>query len=280
MKKTYNTMKYLGLLMLFMISSQTLAQTSETFTIPLSKPGQDGKLVVHLIDGGITVQAHNGSDVIVEAKGQEKSEGWNKSGKNEKANTRDGLRKMVDNSLSFTVEEIDNTVYVKHTPGKWVIDFVIKVPKKFSLELKTINQGNILVEGVEGTHEVSNTNGKVTMHNVGGSVIADALNQTIKVSFSSVHQGANMMFSSLNGDVDISFPKNLKANVMARSDNGNVYTDFEIVKTSNGGIVKTSNKDGVYRVKREKGISGAINGGGADIVFKTLNGDILIREKE
>ncbi|GAB5399561.1 MAG: hypothetical protein Aureis2KO_11460 [Aureisphaera sp.] len=280
MKTHYNTLKRLGILLVLIMGSQMRAQTKETFTIPLSNPGEEGKLVVNIIDGDITVQGYDGEDVVVEAFGDQKSKGWNKSSHKEQENMKNGMRKIVDNSLSFTVEEVENKVYIKYTPGKWVIDFVVKVPRNFSLDLKTVNQGNILVEGVNGTHEVSNTNGKITMNNVGGSVIADALNRNIVVSFSSIHQGANMMFSSLNGDVDVSFPKNLKANVLARSDNGNVYTDFDMVKNGNGGNVQTTKKNGVYRIRREKGVSGTINGGGADIVFKTLNGDILIRENK
>ncbi|MBX2828618.1 MAG: hypothetical protein KTR22_10665 [Flavobacteriaceae bacterium] len=274
MKTHYNTLKQIGIFLIFMWGSMVTGQTKEVFNIPLSNPGQEGKIIVHIIDGDITVQSHNGEDVIIEAYGDPKSRGWNKK-KQEKS--RDGMKRIVDNSLSFTVEERDNKVYVKYTPGKWTIDFVIKVPKQFSVDLKTVNDGNIVVEGVDGTHEVSNTNGKITMRNVGGSVIADALNQNIVVTFDSV-DNANMMFSSLNGDVDISFPKTLQANILARSDNGNIYTDFEVVKSSNGGNVKTTNKNGVYRVRREKGVSGTINGGGPEIVFKTLNGDILIRE--
>ncbi|MDC8004346.1 hypothetical protein POV27_09805 [Aureisphaera galaxeae] len=278
MKTHYNTLKHFGILLLLLVGTQLTAQTKETFTIPLSNPGQEGKLVVNIIDGNITVQSHNGEDVIVEATGQQQgNKGWNNK---KQQRSKNGMKRIVDNSLSFTVEEINNKVYIKYTPGKWVIDFVVKVPKQFSLDLKTVNKGNIVVEGVDGTHEASNTNGKITMRNVGGSVIADALNQDIVVTFASVHNNANMMFSSLNGDVDISFPKSLKANVLASSNNGNVYTDFEIVKVNNGGNVKTTNKNGVYKVTREKGVAGTINGGGADIVFKTLNGDILIRENK
>ena len=42
-------------------------------------------------------------------------------------------------------------------------------------------------------------------------------------------------------------------------------------------LTKKTKKSGVYQLKREKGISGVINGGGSNLTFKTLNGDILIR---
>ncbi len=256
------------------------AQEKETHTIPLSNPDQAGKLVWNVIDGSITVNGYGGSEVIVTAIGREKSSSWKKSKYGNKKSSKNGMKRIENNSLSYRVEEINNTVYIKYSPGKSVIDFEVKVPRNFSVDLKTVNKGSITVDNVDGTHEVSNTNGKITMTNVGGSVIADALNKDVTIGFRKIDNDATMMFSSLNGDIDISFPKDLKANVMARSDNGNVYTDFEITMDKSKRNVKTSNKSGVYQVKREKGISGKINGGGADMTFKTLNGDILIRSNE
>ena len=252
-----------------------VAQNTETFTIPLSHPGENGKLKVHIVDGSITVNGYDGNEVIVTAIGDRRSKGWNKS-KNQR--TKNGLKKMVENSLEFTVEEYNNQVYVSYQPGKRVLDFEIQIPRNFSVDLRTVNQGNIMVEGVDGAHEVSNTNGKIDMREVGGSVIADALNQSITVTFEKVESDTTMMFSSLNGDVDISFPKSLKADITARSDNGNVYTDFEITKVRNSSNTLSSRNNGVYKVSNKKGVSGTINGGGASITFKTLNGDIMIRE--
>lgn len=278
MKKLVNMSTILIVALITLCGNVYSQSTTESYTIPLSNPGEDGKLITHIIDGNITVTGYDGNEVIVTAIGATKDNKWNNWKTERKGNNnRDGMRKIVDNSLEFTVEEIDNTVKIKYRPGKWVIDFEVQVPRKFSVDLKTVNKGNILVENVDGTHEVSNTNGKITMNDIGGSVIADALNKDITVTFTTIHQDTNMMFTSLNGDIDIKFPNSLKANVMARSDNGDVYSDFEMETSKSQKNVKTSTRNGVYRVSRGKGVSGSINGGGADMTFKTLNGDIMIR---
>ena len=278
-------MKYILVLLLSVSSLLSMAQEPETITVPLSNPGQEGKLKVSLIDGSVDVKGYDGDDVKVVAVLRSKSSnnGYkhkNKSKYKDKGNSRYGMKKITDNGMSFSVEEINNTVYVKRPANGPVIDFEIQVPRNFSVDLKLVNDGHITVDQVNGTHEASNTNGKITMTNVGGSVVADALNQDITVSFRTVSPNTTMMFTSLNGDLDITFPNNLKANVNARSDFGNVYTDFEIALNKNKPLTKTTNKKGVYQVKKEKGISGSINGGGADITFKTLNGDILIRSND
>ncbi len=257
----------------FLCSMIAMGQEGEVHEISLTHVGDPGKLMWNVIDGSIKVEGYDGDKVLVMAKGRFK----NKSKQNKKE--RDGLRRIDENSLSYTIEERNNTVYISYSPGKSIIDMEVKVPRNFSLDLKTINRGEIIVDNVDGTHEVSNTNGPITMTNVGGSVIADALNKDLIISFKTIHSDTDMMFSSLNGDIDITFPTSLKATINARSDYGNVYTDFDIKMETKKSktTTKGTNTSNVYKVKREKGIYGSINGGGADMTFKTLNGDILIR---
>jgi hypothetical protein len=283
MKQKITIIKHVFIFFLLGCVSLLKAQEKETLTVPLSNPGKEGKLVVHVIDGSIIVNGYDGNDVVVIAQGRTKSNKWHKSKSKSKSKYKNGdkstigMKRITDNGLSYTVEEINNTVYIKYPPGGLMIDFEVKVPRNFSVDLKSVNNGIILVDNVNGTHEASNTNGAITMTNVGGSVVADALNKDIMVTFSAITANTTMMFTSLNGDIDITFPSDLKANVNARSDFGNVYTDFEITLDKTKPTTKKTKKSGVYQVKREKGISGAINGGGGDITFKTLNGDILIR---
>ncbi|MFT5863698.1 MAG: hypothetical protein ACI828_002365 [Flavobacteriales bacterium] len=115
----------------------------------------------------------------------------------------DGMGRIIDNSLAYPIEEVNITVYIKYTPGKWIIDFTVWVPRRFSVDLKTVNQGAIQVDGVDGAHEVSNTNGSITMNNISGSVIADALNKDIIIGLERIDSGSNIMFSSINYKVYI-----------------------------------------------------------------------------
>ena len=119
------------------------------------------------------------------------------------------------------------------------------------------------------------------MKDISGSVSADALNKDIKINFVEVTPNVAMAFSSLNGDIDITFPKTIKANIKVKSDRGEIYTDFDLkAKPSKAKVTKGDNKKGnAYTVKLEKWITGSINGGGAEILFKNFNGDVIIRSK-
>ncbi len=249
-------------------------QQKEEVTLPLSNPDKPGKLKVHLINGSISVIGYPGNEVIVEATPViESHKGNNKQ-------TKNGLKRIVSNGIRFSAEEFDNTVKIKGADWNKTIDFKIKVPLKFSLDLKTLNDGDIYVENVTGEFEISNLNGAVDMKDINGSVVADALNEGVTISFNKVNEGEPMAFSSLNGDLEVTFPSGINADIRAKTDNGNLYTDFEIDVDKQKKQVFTERKNGVYKVTYDNSVFGQINGGGAEITFKTLNGDILIKKKK
>jgi DUF4097 and DUF4098 domain-containing protein YvlB len=91
-----------------------------------------------------------------------------------------------------------------------------------------------------------------------------------------------MSFTSLNGDIDVTLPADIKATVRMQTGNGEVYSDFDIAlaapsvqQTTEGA---RTGQGGKYRIKVEQVMVGRINGGGPDITFKTFNGDIRIRK--
>lgn len=248
----------------------------ETVKVPLSNPSKPGHLKIGIISGSITVKGYSGKEVIVKATRREGGKSWRKDGGGDKQ----GLKRISVSSLEFSAEEYDNTVRVR-SKVHGTTDFEIQVPINFSLKISTVNKGKILVENVNGAIDVSNTNGSITLTDVSGSVSADALNKDIKVTFVKVTPNTPMAFSSLNGDIDITFPKTIKADIKIKSDRGEVYTDFDInAKPSKAKITTGESKKGnTYQVKVEKWITGAINGGGAEILFKNFNGDVIIRSR-
>jgi len=84
-----------------------------------------------------------------------------------------------------------------------------------------------------------------------------------------------MAFSTLNGDVDVTFPADLRANVHVRSDRGEIYSDFEIAARGRA-TSRETRREGKRHIEVEQELQGTIGGGGPDILFKTFNGDIFI----
>lgn len=262
---------------LFLLTVNLTAQ--ETVTIPLTNPSKPGFLKMGIINGSITVKGISGKEVII--KGTKRVEVDKHNNRKSKVNSNtSGLKRISNSSLEFSAEEFDNVVRVTGS-HQGTTDFEIQVPTNFSLKISTINRGEIYVENVNGTMDISNINGKITLKDISGSVSADALNRDIKVSFVKVTPNVAMAFSSLNGDIDVTFPKTLKADIKVKSDRGEIYTDFDLKEKPSKAKITEGNKakGKSYKVKIEKWIIGSVNGGGAEILFKNFNGDVIIRAK-
>lgn len=260
---------------LFLLTMQLTAQ--ETVNVPLSNPSKPGTLKMGILNGSITVKGYSGNEVIVKGTIRESKKKYYSGRKTDKKSTS-GLKRISVSSLEFSATEYDNEVRVRSS-HHGTTDFEIQVPKNFSLKISTTNRGDIYVENVNGTMDISNTNGKITLKDISGSVSADALNRDIVANFIKVTPDVAMAFSTLNGDIDITFPKTIKADIKVKSDRGEIYTDFDLkAKPSKAKITKDDQgKGNAYRVKVEKWITGSINGGGAEILFKNFNGDVIIR---
>jgi DUF4097 and DUF4098 domain-containing protein YvlB len=149
------------------------------------------------------------------------------------------------------------------------------------VKLRAVNDGDIVVTGVDGELDVDDINGAVTLNNVSGSAVAHALNGHVHVTFAKVNSQKPMAFSSLNGDIDVTFPADVKANVSIRSDRGDVFSDFDVQLQASAPrqvVEDGRGKGGKYRVKIDKTVHGTINGGGPEYQFTNFQGQIYLRK--
>lgn len=248
------------------------AQAQEQIAVPLSKPGEPGTLDISIVRGSISVSGYDGQEVLIKY-------GGNLEEDEEQEVTQDGLRRISSNAVGFEVSEDDNEVEVSGSSPMKDIDFEVTVPRNFSLNLSTVNGGEIVVKNVTGEMEISNVNGEVTLRNVGGSALVNTVNGDIEATFDSVTPDKPMAFSNLNGDIDVTLPANTKMTAKMKSEWGEVYTDFEMDIRRTGTEDVRSTDDGVYKISINNWMYGTINGGGPEYLFKSMRGDIYIRKK-
>ena len=87
-----------------------------------------------------------------------------------------------------------------------------------------------------------------------------------------------MAFSTLNGNVDVTFPASVKANVKLKSDRGDIFSDFDIDVDKGQPKTTRTSQNGMYHVKIEDWVYGKINSGGPEVMMKNMNGNIYIRK--
>lgn len=254
------------------------AQNDNRVQVPLADPTRPASVRAHLLNGSLTVKGADVKEILVEA--HVRDEGRD-DGRRESRSPSSGMKRIPMSSTGLNVEAENNQVRISTDAIQRTVDVTVTVPVHTSLSLKTVNDGNIQVTGVDGELDVDNINGEVILKNVSGSVVAHALNGKVLATFNRVDPQKPMAFSSLNGDIDVTFPADLKANVNMRTDNGEVYSDFDVQLSANAPqpvVEDNRSQGGKYRVKVDKTVRGKINGGGPEIQFKDFNGNIYIRK--
>ncbi|ADB40613.1 DUF4097 family beta strand repeat-containing protein [Spirosoma linguale] len=249
----------------------------EQLVVPLSDPGKPGLLKVSLINGSIHVIGYSGKDVVIDITSSPKR--GRRDDDDRPDQSSNGMKRITTGvPLDVSAEEKNNTVNVHANTMKQTVDLTIKVPQRFSLKVSTINNGTIEVENVSGTLEATNVNGYIHLTNIAGSAVANTVNGNLIATFKSIDSGTPMAFSTLNGNVDVTFPASVKANSKLKSDRGDIYSDFDIDVDKNQPKVSRTNQSGMYQVKIEDWVYGKINGGGPEVMMKNMNGNIYIRK--
>jgi hypothetical protein len=257
------------------LAAQTAA-ASDRIVVPLTSPDKPATVRVQLVNGGVTVEAYPGKEIIIIASPEPEQE--RDSDSSHKASSA-GLRRLPNASLGLTVEEEQNVVRVESSSWNRANNLRLQVPVNTSLKLSCVNDGDISVRGVSGEHELQNVNGSIEITDASGSVVASTTNGEIKVALTRLDPGKAMAFSSFNGDVDVSLPAALKANVRLRSDQGEIYSDFDVALDRTPPAVREERSGSRYRIEVQQELRGTIGGGGPEFFFKTFNGDIYLRKK-
>jgi hypothetical protein len=264
-------------------AQDTTTTAGDRVVVPARNSTRPRLINISMLNGGITVKTHSGKEVIVETTASaEASRGNPRERDKDRDTTPDGLHRLdLPWKSGLEVEADDNVVTVRTRPNGHM-SVVVTVPVDTSLKLHTLS-GPINVDGVHGELDIDALNGGVTLTNISGAVLAHSLNGALKVSMNQVDPGKSISFSTLNGEIDVTLPPEIKANVKLKTDHGDIFSDFEIkMDLSNRGAVteKNTSPDGRFRVKVDRTMYGTINGGGVEASFQTFNGRIAIRKKK
>jgi len=242
-------------------------------TVPFRDPAGAKTLKVSLQNGSVTVRGYEGKDAIIEA-------GAGRVTRNRESSSHPGMHRIDNFGMGIDVTEESNVINV--VGGNTAGHVTIQVPVQTSLVLRSVNGGAITVENISGSIDANHTNGGITITNVSGSVLANTTNGKVIVSLNKVYPDKAMSFTSFNGTVDVTLPADVKANVMMKTNNGEIWSDFDIKLSANTKppVVEDSrSKNGKYRVRIDHGMYGSINGGGPEMQFVTFNGNIYIHKK-
>ena len=192
------------------------------------------------------------------------------------------MKQLGGTTSGLEIEEDDNVVQISAQSWKAATDIVIQVPVSSSLEVRTSMDGTIVVEGVNGEIDINNINGPVTLKNVSGNTLVHTVNGDIEAVLTRVSADKPLSFSTMHGDIDVTLPADVKASLKMKTEQGEIYTDFDmnVGRKATRAEAAEKTEQGKFHITFDKSLLGQVNGGGAEISFNTFTGDIYIRKKK
>jgi len=290
-------MKNILLLLLMaalLVGPALAAEDAHRLVVPLSNTSKPAALDVGLVLGSIRVAAGTAGEVVIEARrddgddddededdddGPVSGKAKDKSNKKEKT-LDDGLRRISTGSaLDISAEEENNKVTVRTNGIPRQLVLRLLVPPGSSVRLSTVSGGAIDVADITGELELHNTNGPIRARGVSGPVTANTVNGDVEVVFApGAVIGGPMAFSTLNGDVDVTLPTKIDVNLRLRTEQGDIYSDFDVDLTTEPARVEREGSQNKYRITIAKELVGRIGAGGPELFLKSFNGDIVLRQ--
>jgi hypothetical protein len=155
-------------------------------------------------------------------------------------------------------------------------DFTIRVPRDAALRLCTINGGDVTVNGTRGDFDVTNVNGLIEMREVAGSGRAHTVNGPVTVTFTA-NPKQSSSFKTINGNVDVTFLDGLAADFAMKTMHGVLFTDFDAQPLANTVSAAGERRNGKFVYRAHEFTRVRVGGGGPEISFETLNGNVRAR---
>ncbi len=258
------------LILLFMgvfVTSPVMSQT-EQLVVNLPESFKNGHLTFENPRGSVKVTGYDGSVILVTGTPRF-------SIKQEE--TGNGMHRIANNALDITAEVNGSNVLLLYRSSGKTVDFDIKLPRNFSLKLRSLDNGVIDVININGEIEAENNSGSINLDNIAGSAVLSSVSGGITAVFRKAEEGAPMMFTSLEGDICITLPDNTRARLKMKSETGEILSDFDIVPAKRQSVVKDIDNKQVWSL--EDWVTGTLNGGGPEYVIRTYSGKVCIKKR-
>lgn len=261
-------------------------QQQETLrkTFTLAAAGESGRRAVEVdnFTGAVRVRSHPGGEVTLSvheswaADSAEKLEQGRREVRLDITQTAGLLRLFVDGP--FRSRDGGTHFHGWERLGyEATFDFELEVPADVDLVARTVNGGEVRVSGIGGRFDVSNVNGPVTLEGMGGSGKARSVNGPVVASFSR-NPAAGCTFDTVNGRIEVAFLAGLAADLRFKTLNGEVYTDYDY-DYRNLPPEPADRSRGRFHYRSHGAFGARIAGGGPELDFSTVNGDIMIRRQ-
>ncbi len=165
-----------------------------------------------------------------------------------------------------------------HYNYDYKVDFKVRVPRNVNLVVSTVNDGDVIIAGVDGNVKANNVNGSIALSHVSNATYAHTINGDVTLDFKA-NPTENARFYSLNGDIRANYLSGLSAEMSFKSFNGDFYTNIpSLEQMPNQLKMEKSSKGRGIAYKLDGKTMMRVRSGGIYLDFETFNGDVYVKE--
>lgn len=214
--------------------------------------------------GDLTVEGYAGSEIVFSSAGldievPERAKGLKPVYSGGTDNTGVGLS-VVKNGNLITVNCL--LPFTRHG------NYTVKVPENLSVKIKSGCEynSNILIRKVKNEIEIQSCH-NITLQDVSGPLVLSTIAGNIDIAFAALNTDKPFSINSISGEIDITLPAKIGADIEMGSVTGTMYSDFDLAGTDRD-------------MKRVGGnqLNTKLNGGGTKFSIVTVSGNIYLRK--
>jgi hypothetical protein len=210
----------------------------------------------------------------------------------ERKEKREGLRAIYSNGydnskIGLSVTEENGELVIRKLKPLGGDDYVFNIPQSIDFSIKNVLSGEILIEGFDSEIEAKTLSGDIVIKEVTGPILANSTSGNITVDFNTLAQQSPMSFVTVSGDVELVFPRGSKADLIMQTTSGTSYTNIDNMEIKKKKKEKDEEEDNNYGILNclsnfniSEKIEAKINGGGVEILTKSVAGDIIVKEEK
>lgn len=159
------------------------------------------------------------------------------------------------------------------------VDLEVTVPANTALDVKTVNDGDVRIWGVEGRVTAANVNGSITTRGVTQCEHVETINGDVEVTFTQ-SPSTDCRIETLNGDIALDMAPGADANLAVSLFNGKIKSNVDLAPREMAATVERRTKDGrnYYDIEQLAGLR--LGRGGKTLTLKSLNGDVLVARSQ
>jgi len=258
---------------------------SRTFTFEDS--GEGNILILKNINGSVLIEGTRETRVTLEVEKEIRAE----SQKDLDEGIRDislGVISVPDTIILYTDSPY---VTLKRRNGKvhyswdndfgkidynFSFDYTVKVPYGTRLDISNVNEGDVRIIDTRSMVSASNVNGSVYLEKAAAVNKVSAVNGKVECEITD-KPTEDCYFNTVNGEIKITTPSNLSADISYTAMHGDFYTDYEIELLPYRTESTRNTTEGGTEYRIEKDPQFRIGNGGVHMLFTTINGDMILK---